>query len=143
MPLPTPKLGLVISYAYLWHHEQQAGHDEGRKNRPCVIIVAVERADEATLVTVVPVTHLAPADPSLAIELPPAIKQHLGLDPERSWVMLHEGNRFAWPGYDLRPVPHAKDRYDYGFLPPRLFAALVERFRGVWATRGGQAVSRD
>jgi hypothetical protein len=35
------------------------------------------------------------ADPSPAIELPPAVKHHLGLDGKRSWMMLDEGNRFA------------------------------------------------
>jgi hypothetical protein len=34
MPIPTPEPGLVISYAYLWHHEHEAGREEGRKDRP-------------------------------------------------------------------------------------------------------------
>ncbi|OWK18671.1 growth inhibitor PemK [Mesorhizobium amorphae CCBAU 01583] len=143
MPLPDPQLGLVISYAYLWHHEHQAGQDEGRKDRPCVIVLAVERGADGLIVTVVPVTHVPPTDPLLAIELPPAVKRHLGLDGERSWVMLHEGNRFAWPGYDLRPVPHSADRYDYGLLPPRLFLSMVERFKAVWETGRGRPGPRD
>ncbi|WP_027162874.1 type II toxin-antitoxin system PemK/MazF family toxin [Mesorhizobium sp. WSM1293] len=143
MPLPDPQLGLVISYAYLWHHEHQAGQDEGRKDRPCVIVLAVERGADGLIVTVVPVTHVPPADPSLAIELPPAVKRHLELDGERSWVMLHEGNRFAWPGYDLRPVPRSTDRYDYGLLPPRLFSSLVERLRTIWEAGQGRQVPRD
>jgi hypothetical protein len=56
MALPEPEPGLVISYAYLWHHEHQVGHEEGRKDRPCVIVVAAERAsDGLTVVTVLPV----------------------------------------------------------------------------------------
>jgi hypothetical protein len=31
-----------------------------------------------------------------------ATNQRLGLDAERSWVMLTEANRFVWPGPDLR-----------------------------------------
>jgi hypothetical protein len=31
MPIPNPEPGLVISYAYLWHHEHQAGREEGQK----------------------------------------------------------------------------------------------------------------
>ena len=143
MPLPDPQLGLVISYAYLWHHEHQAGQDEGRKDRPCVIVLAVERGADGLIVTVVPVTHVPPADPSLAIELPPAVKRHLELDGERSWVMLHEGNRFAWPGYDLRPVTRSTDRYDYGLLPPRLFLSIVERFKMIWEAGQGRQVPRD
>lgn len=61
MAIPTPEAGLVISYAYLWHREHQAGQEEGRKDRPSVIVLAVERADDATTaVTVLPITHNAP-----------------------------------------------------------------------------------
>ena len=95
MAIPTPQPGLVISYTYLWHHEHRAGRDEGRKDRPCVIALAVERDDHGPIVTVGPITHAPPADTSLAIELPPGVKRHLGLDGARSWVVLHEGNRFA------------------------------------------------
>jgi hypothetical protein len=94
-------------------------------------------------VTVVPITHSAPKDKSLAVELPQAVKRHLGLDAERSWVMLDEGNRFIWPGYDLRLAAGMNDRYDYGYLPPRLFAAIVTRFEEVWAEKKGHAVPRD
>jgi len=41
MPLPEPEPGLVISYSYLWHYERAAGVEEGRKDRPCVILVAI------------------------------------------------------------------------------------------------------
>jgi PadR family transcriptional regulator, regulatory protein PadR len=34
MSIPNPEAGLVISYAYLWHTEHQAGQEEGRKDRP-------------------------------------------------------------------------------------------------------------
>lgn len=53
MPIPKPEPGLVISYAYLWHHEHEAGQEEGGEDRPSVIVLAVEREiDGATLVTV-------------------------------------------------------------------------------------------
>ena len=62
MSIPNPEPGLVISYAYLWHDEHRAGLEEGQKDRPSVIVLAVERkADGATLVTVSPITHTAPA----------------------------------------------------------------------------------
>ena len=85
MPIPTPEPGLVISYAYLWHHEHEAGREEGRKDRPSVIVLAVERsANDMTVVVVLPITHAAPADPTAAVEIPAAVKRHLGLDDERS-----------------------------------------------------------
>lgn len=141
MALPEPELGLVISYAYLWHHEADTGLEEGRKDRPCVIVLAVEQYGGGKMVTVVPVTHAPPIQPAHAFEIPLAVKRHLGLDDAPSWVMLHEGNRFLWPGFDLRPVPGS--RYAYGFLPPRLFAAIVERFETVWRAGRSKALSRD
>src|SRR5580658_1228640 len=143
MAIPTPEAGLVISYAYLWHHEHQAGREEARKDRPSVIVLAVEReSDGAIVVTVVPVTHRAPADRAAAVEIPTAIKRHLGLDDDRSWVVVAEGNEFLWPGYDLRKIRNAV-RYDYGFLPPRFFNQVLEAFV-TWSQTGKHRLaSRD
>jgi hypothetical protein len=128
VPIPAPEPGLVISYAYLWHREHEAGREEGRKDRPSVIVLAVERpANDATLVVVLAITHAAPADPAAAVEIPAAVKRHLGLDDEPSWIVVAEGNEFVWPGYDLRKIGRG-DRYDYGFLPPRFFKQVVEAF---------------
>ena len=89
MAIPTPEPGLVVSYAYLWDHAARRGHDERREDRPGVIALAVERQpDGETLVTLLPVTHRAPDDAGGAIEIPLAVKRHLGLDDDRSWVSL-------------------------------------------------------
>ena len=126
--IPTPEPGLVLNYAYLWHYEHQAQQEEGRKDRPSVIVLCVRRErDDATLVTVLPITHRPPAEPPSAVELPLAVKRHLGLDDARSWVMVDEGNEFVWPGYDLRKIPRT-DRYDFGFFPPRLFDRVRRAF---------------
>ncbi len=126
--IPTPEAGLVIAYAYLWRREHQAGQDEGRKDRPSVIILAVERpADGATVVTVLPITHSPPTRAAAAVEIPGPVKRHLGLDDQRSWVVVAEGNAFLWPGYDLRKVPY-RDRYDFGFLPPSFFNQILNAF---------------
>jgi hypothetical protein len=99
MPIPTPEPGLVISYAYLWHHEHQAGQEEGRKDRPSVIVLAVERAvNDTTVVVVLPITHNPPTVPAGAVEIPAAVKRHLGLDDERSWIVVAEGNEFGLAG---------------------------------------------
>jgi hypothetical protein len=128
MPIPNPETGLVISYAYLWHHEQLAGQDEGRKDRPAVVVLVARQAGgEAIEVTVLPITHRPPENPAWAIEIPPPVKRHLGLDDARSWIVVAEGNEFLWPGYDLRKTPGA-DRYDYGFLPPRFFNQVLTAF---------------
>jgi hypothetical protein len=128
LAIPTPEPGLVLNYAYLWHEEFRAGRDEGRKNRPTVIVLCATQAeDQATIVTVPPITHAAPKNEREAVEIPPAIKKHLGLDDDRSWIIIAEGNEFVWPGFDLRKVPN-KDDYDYGFLPPRFFDKVRNAF---------------
>jgi hypothetical protein len=69
-------------------------------------VLSVERQEDgATIVTVLPITHSAPTRPGAAVEIPAPIKRHLGLDDQRSWVAVAEGNAFLWPGYDLRKVP--------------------------------------
>ena len=130
MALPKPEEGLVISYAYLWLHEFRVGREEGVKARPCAIIASIRNdGDGKQRVRVVPITHLPPADLSVAIEIPQRVKQHLGLDDERSWVMLNESNEFTWPGPDLRKIAsHSDERFDYGFLPPRFFENIRQAF---------------
>jgi len=119
---PEPEAGLVISYSYLWKEEEERGQIEGRKDRPCAIILAIAHPDPAAggqkQVTVVPITHSQPHDPNVAVEIPLRVKQHLGLDSERSWVIMDEVNVFTWPGFDLRPVRRGESRIDYGLLPP-------------------------
>jgi hypothetical protein len=125
MSLPTPTPGLVISYSYLWAHEHLAGAEEGRKDRPCAIVVARQVIEGREVVTVVPVTHTPPADPSDAVAIPPALKAHLGLDESPSWIVVTETNDFLWPGPDLRPIPGGQPAsFAYGMLPPRFFAHI-------------------
>lgn len=83
MPLPVPRPGLVISYSYLWADQARAGDGEGRKDRPCVVVVAVVDREGDTLVYVAPVTHSRPMGDE-AIALPPPVKRHLNLDAEAS-----------------------------------------------------------
>lgn len=118
----------MLNYAYLWHDEFRAGQEEGRKNRPTVIVLCSTQAeDQATIVTVLPITHAAPKNAREAIEIPQAIKKYLGLDDDRSWIIIAEGNEFIWPGFDLRKVPN-KDAYDFGFLPPSFFDKVRDAF---------------
>jgi hypothetical protein len=119
---PEPVSGLVVRYAYLWREEYRRGQEEGFKDRPCAVVVVT--ADEAgrRIVTVLPVTHTPPVDPGLAVEIPAATKRRLGLDDARSWIVLSEANRFAWPGPDLRPTtPGDPSGVVYGLLPRALF----------------------
>ncbi|SJM92289.1 conserved hypothetical protein [Crenothrix polyspora] len=99
---PQPIPGLVINYSYLWSNEHLRGKEEGLKNRPCAVILVTQDEMGDQVVTVLPITHTPPENPALAVEIPPATKSRLGLDDERSWIVLTEANRFIWPDPDLR-----------------------------------------
>ena len=127
MTLPRPERGLVISYAYLWHREHVLGREDGAKDRPCVVVLAVEAEGGDFVVTVAPVTHAIPSTADAAIEIPVATKRRLGLDDAPSWILVGEGNRFVWPGPDSRPIDSGV--FAYGFLPPALFQRVPEKSR--------------
>lgn len=90
--LPTePKIGWVFRYSYLWHWQFVEGREEGDKDRPALVLAIVAHLDDGTLaVRVLPITHSPPNNPDESIEIPPATKLRLGLDDERSWIVLTE-----------------------------------------------------
>src|SRR5215469_4139403 len=144
--LPEPEAGLVISYSYLWREEGERGQIDGRKDRPCAIILAVEHSDPQAVgwkqIAVAPITHARPSDLAIAVEIPQRIKEHLGLDSERSWVILNELNLFTWPGFDLRPIARNESRVDYGLLPPKFFQQLIAKFKELRVQRKVVGTSR-
>ena len=135
MALAEPKPGLVISYAYLWRNQARRGEDHGRKMRPCVIILAVRPVSGGIRVVVAPVSHAPPPAPDHpSIELPQATKRRLGLDEQRSWIVLDDLNQFQWPGPDLRPIGSGRAGVAYGFIPGSLLAAVRDRIAGLART---------
>lgn len=129
MNFPDPHVGLVIRYAYLWKRESDAGRDEGEKDRPCAVVMTIVDEDGDKQVWVLPITHSAPLNAADAIEIPTVTKHRLGLDSERSWIVITEANEFVWPGPDLRPIPgRDASTIAYGALPPRFFAYLRDKF---------------
>lgn len=82
-----------------------------------------------TSIAFAPITHAVPKHAAYAIEIPLLIKQHLGLDSERSWIVTSELNIFNWPGPDLRPVRRGAKtiKFDYGVLPPKFFIKVREK----------------
>ena len=140
MSFPDPIVGLVVSYSYLWANESERGQEEGLKNRPCAIVLVREQVEGMPLVTVAPITHTQPSDLKSALEVPPKVKQHLGLDSERSWVIAAEVNSFIWPGPDLVPIGEGK--YDFGVLPPAFFNQIKQRIAALAAERKAKVVKR-
>jgi hypothetical protein len=128
--LPAPQPGLVIRYSYLWAREAAQGREEGAKERPAAVVLAVARsASAAPRVYVLPITHSRPEKEVEAIELPPAVARKAGLDAARSWVILTEFNEFVWPGFDLAAVPgRTPPTAAYGYLPPGFFVKMRDRW---------------
>lgn len=143
MPLPQPVPGLVIRYSYLWQSEHQRGQEEGVKDRPCAVILVTTDAEGDQVVTVLPVTHTPPSNPALAVEIPHQTKCRLGLDDERSWIVLTEANRFVWPGPDLRQAqPGDMASVAYGLLPRSLFKEVTAKLADAIKARLVRVVSR-
>ncbi|HLI67049.1 MAG TPA: growth inhibitor PemK [Caulobacteraceae bacterium] len=140
MALPEPEPGLVIRFNYLWRREQAAGQENARYPRPCAIVLAVRRSAGLTVVMVAPITHASPGATTSAIEIPPKVKQRLGLDAARSWVVVDEVNEFVWPGFDLAPDQNGE--VAIGFLPPRLYEQIRRRLIANVRAGGVGRVSR-
>ena len=144
MALPEPVPGLVIRYSYLWAEEHRRGQEEGVKDRPCAIVLITADAQGEQWVTVLPVTHTPRADLEFSVEIPAATKRRLGLDDERSWVVLSEANRFLWPGPDLRPARQGDAAsVAYGQLPYTLFEEIRQKFIAAIRARRAGVVPRS
>jgi hypothetical protein len=141
---PAPVPGLVIRYSYLWASEHARGLEEGVKDRPCaVVLVSTDEAGDQ-VVTVLPISHAPPSDPRLAVEIPAAVKRRLGLDDDRSWVVVTEANRFTWPGPDLRPaIAGDLASVAYGLLPYVLFEQVRLKFIAAIKAHGARMVPRS
>jgi hypothetical protein len=141
MSLPKPEPGLVIGYSYLWRAEQDRDLEEGRKARPCSVVFVTAEQGGRTVVLVLPITHRPPAHKGNAVEIPARAKARLGLDGERSWIVVTEANEFIWPGPDLRPVGPGGS-FALGYLPPDLFRKVRNAFVKEWRRTGSRPVRR-
>ena len=141
-----PKPGLVVRYDYLWRRENAAGRDTGGKDRPCAIVLAAPaQADGSRKVVLCPITHSPPQAGQSAVEIPPRVAQHLGLDHERSWIKTHETNMLTWERGRLPHgiVPARDGQWVFGQLPDKLTARTVEQVRENSRTREVAVVNRD
>lgn len=128
MDIPSPKPAQGIRYAYLWAGEHEVGRDEGVKHRPAAIVMTLMTPANAVRVAVVPITHSQPVPTTDALDIPANIKRHLGLDDERSWIVLTELKVFTWPGPDMHPVPNSTPQSPlYGLLPSGFFRIVRDR----------------
>lgn len=120
------------------------GDDEASKDRPCAVVLAHETS-KGTETIVAPITHTKPEIGRSCVEIPAPVKERLGLDEKRSWIMTDDLNVFTWPGPDIRPIPKsgkAGQRFAYGFLPASLTRNVLDQIRGHIHTKTAQPTRR-
>lgn len=127
-----PEPGLVIRYDFLWKDDADKGAMQGRKDRPCAIILATAPkpgADREVLLC--PITHSAPKAGETAVEIPVKMARHLNLDDERSWLKTNQLNTIVWPENQLPfgVVPAHKNRWVFGHLHKSLAETAFEQVR--------------
>lgn len=147
MPLPAPKLGLVVHYGFVWAGMRRRRPPDAGKDRPC-LIVDLEPVEEPGLegrstvrVTYLPISHVAPRGDEEGTAIPPRVAQHLGLTSRQSYIYTTYAVEDDWP-FDVAHVPGSSDRFDYGFVPPRLFEVITRNFKAYLAVRPGFPHSR-
>ncbi|MBI3676916.1 MAG: hypothetical protein HY243_09915 [Proteobacteria bacterium] len=141
MALPKPQPGLIIRYDYLWNDEAAKGRDPA-KERPTCLIAASDDTPNPRFVVILPITHRKPVRPALGIEIPPAVKQALGLDDARSWIIVSECNVDEWPTPGLSAVAGRRGVFAYGALPPTLFERVRESFLKLLESSQAKTVRR-
>ncbi len=143
MPLPDLATGLVIiRYEYLCHSHAKSGAVTGEKEHHACVALVFESPERGKSVLLLPITHSEPNADQSAVEIPLKVKKLLGLDDERSWVLVSECNIDIWPTPDIRPLPGQTERFAFGHLPPKLFRQIRDAFMAEHRERTLKTVSR-
>jgi len=93
-------------------------------------------------VVILPITHTPPTADDTGIEIPPRVRQALGLDEAPCWVIVSEHNVDEWPNAGLVPIPGRAGVFAYGFIPPHLFAQIKSKFLDLTASGRNTGVRR-
>jgi len=136
----APPAGSVIRYAYLWADEHARGGEEGRKDRPALVLaLAVHDQDGENEMLVLAVTHAAPRTRDDAVTFPTAEKQKLGLDALPSWIVTTEGT----PLSGLAPISdQSPGRLVYGRISDQLLQQVARSYRANREKRIARVVAR-
>jgi len=133
MATPEPSPGLVVRYDYVWSREAAVGRTQG-KDRPACLVAGSDSTATPRFVVLLPITHSPPRGDTVAIEIPAKVRQSIGLDDERCWMVVSEFNVDEWPNAGLS--------FAYGSVPPGLFAVIKERFLELARTKKSKEVRR-
>jgi hypothetical protein len=102
--------------------ESEKGETEGRKDRPATVVLVTSRTGFGEIVYLLPISTSEPKpDDPWKIEIPPSIKERLGL------------NVSAWTPFHLRPTRKATGKDNsaqetclYCYLPSGFFRKVVD-----------------
>ena len=125
MTRPALRIGDVVRCSYLWVDDHLADA-VGGKDRPCLVARVAEASDRRNpWLLLLPITHSPPTSGKAAIEIPARAASRAGLDDQRSWLILDEGNVVrAW---DPEISPVRPGAWTFGSLPERAVSnALVK-----------------
>jgi len=103
---------------------------------------ASDSAATPRFVVILPITHVAPMGDTTGVEIPPRVRQAIGLDDAPSWVIVSEHNVDEWPNGGLAALPGRPGVFSYGLLPPGLFARIKAEFLELSRHRRGTGVRR-
>lgn len=141
-----PKPGVVIYYDFLWKEESGQGREQGRKDRPCAIVMTSEPQDDGSRkVILCPITHAPVVEGETGLPIPLAVAQHLGLDDEPQFIKTHQLNQIVWPDGALPygVVPNRQGDWTCGEIPQALGRAIFDQIRENAKARLLQSVVRD
>lgn len=121
---PLPRIGDILTYIFLFDAETKY-RDEGVKERPCMVYSVNA---ETRLIKVLPLTTKGERYAG-TIALPQDVAQKANLRYPTS-VVITEGNKFTWVGFDLRPLI-SSDSNLVGRMPPGFTAKLMNAAKNV------------
>ena len=91
--------GSLIEYQFLWNRESLNGETEGRKSRPCAVVLRLRNS-----FLIMPVTTKQPLTNTLAIPFPEIEALRLKLERGiKRWVIIDEINIDQIPSYVMEP----------------------------------------
>jgi hypothetical protein len=135
----TPKAGDVLRYPYLWARQADVGETEGRKPRPCAVVLAITARPGKTELRLCAVTTQPPQPNTRAIPVPDTEKRRAGLDAHIPlWVIIDEHNVDVFEqSYYIEP------RGQLGVFSAAFTKELQRNMIAVLQDRAGRTIKRS
>ena len=135
----APRVGHVMRYPYLWARQAYSGETEGRKTRPCAVVLAIADQVGQTELRLCAITTQPPSPTNRAISVPEMERRRAGLDTGIDlWVILDEHNLDVYEqSFYIEPQSHL------GAFSPAFTKALQKGMIQVLRDRISKTVKRS